>query len=205
MSPALKEVEKGSNGQSAPVQTSSGFSTKDGLAQDLFVVLQGLLDQRRVESGLPHPGAPATLQVVETPELLGALHSLQETTPAITDNSNVIDLRGRLQQALGAGQDKGRVFGRAEEDVIDVIAMLFEYILDDNTIPDAMKALLARLQIPMLKVALQDREFFSNKSHPARQLLNNLARAAIGWTEGKGQNGGLYNRISDIVQRILGE
>ena len=45
---------------------------------------------------------------------------------------------------------------------------------DSGVIPDAIKALIGRLQIPILKVAILDKKFFSNKTHPTRKLLDSL-------------------------------
>lgn len=88
---------------------------------------------------------------------------------------------------------------------LDIVAMLFDYILDDRNIPDAMKALIGRLQIPVLKVAMLDKTFFSQKTHPTRKFLDTLADAAIGWNEEEGHQGGLYKKVDDLVQRILNE
>ncbi|MEW9898322.1 DUF1631 domain-containing protein [Chitinivorax sp. PXF-14] len=86
---------------------------------------------------------------------------------------------------------------------IDIVAMLFDYIFDDRQIPDKMKALIGRLQIPVLKVAMLDKRFFSKKTHPARQLLDTLAAAAIGWNESVGEQDRLYTKIDEIVRKIL--
>lgn len=86
---------------------------------------------------------------------------------------------------------------------LDIVAMVFDYILDDNRIPDAMKALIGRLQIPVLKVAMLDKAFFSQKSQPARRLLDLLAEAAIGWDATEGHEGGLYRKVDELVERIL--
>jgi hypothetical protein len=84
--------------------------------------------------------------------------------------------------------------------------MLFDFILDDRNVPDTMKALIGRLQIPMLKVAVLDRSFFGNKQHPARRLLNALARAAMGWVDdGDRSAKSLYGRIEAAVTRILSD
>ena len=88
---------------------------------------------------------------------------------------------------------------------LDIVAMLFDYILEDRNIPDAMRALIGRLQIPLLKVALLDNHFFSTKTHPARQLLNRLASTAVGWDESQGTEDPLYAKIESIVQTILDE
>jgi hypothetical protein len=59
--------------------------------------------------------------------------------------------------------------------------MLFEYILDDQKLSAHMKQLMARMQIPIIKVALLDKTFFTEPEHSARLLLNRMARAATGW------------------------
>ena len=62
---------------------------------------------------------------------------------------------------------------------LDVVTMLFDFILDDKNIPDSMKALIGRLQIPVLKVAMIDNSVFSKKAHPVRRLLRRPIREAI--------------------------
>ena len=58
---------------------------------------------------------------------------------------------------------------------IDIVAMLFDFVFEDEHIPASVKALLGRLQIPTLKVAMLDKSFFSSKQHPARRLIDRLA------------------------------
>jgi len=65
---------------------------------------------------------------------------------------------------------------------MDVIALLFDYIFRDPSIPEELRNLFGRLQVPILKAALLDRTFFSDRKHPARRLLDHLADAAIGAT-----------------------
>jgi len=68
-----------------------------------------------------------------------------------------------------------------------------------------MKALIGRLQIPMLKVALLDKALFSKKTHPARRLLDRLAAAAVGWSEIQRSHDGLYEVIDKLVRKITDE
>jgi hypothetical protein len=86
----------------------------------------------------------------------------------------------------------GSQLGPIDVMTLDIVALLFDFILDDQRIPDALKALIGRLQIPVLKVAMLDKDFFSHKTHPARLLLDALAAAAFGWDASEGHEGGLY-------------
>ncbi len=63
---------------------------------------------------------------------------------------------------------------------IDIVSMLFDAIFNDPDLPATLRAEIARLQIPVLKVALMDKSFFSNKKHPARQLLDAIASSGLG-------------------------
>ncbi|NLR76791.1 DUF1631 domain-containing protein [Leeia aquatica] len=82
---------------------------------------------------------------------------------------------------------------------IDIVSMLFDYIFEQRNIPAEIKALLGRLQIPVLKVALLDAKFFSRKQHPARRLLDALAQSSLGWSaEAEGGD-----RFKAMVERIV--
>jgi len=85
---------------------------------------------------------------------------------------------------------------------IDIVAMLFDYVFDDKAIPDAIKGLVARLQIPTLKVALLDRSFFSKKTHPARRLLDALADASVCFAGVAHREDPLYRMIETVVNRV---
>jgi hypothetical protein len=86
---------------------------------------------------------------------------------------------------------------------IDIVAMLFDYIFEDRHIPATVKALLGRLQIPTLKVALLDKGFFATKMHPARRLLDLLAESAIGLDESNAAGSAVVTLIEGIVQSVL--
>ena len=98
-----------------------------------------------------------------------------------------------------------RDLGQVNSLTLDIVALLFDFILDDRRIPDAMKAIIGRLQIPVLKVAMLDPSIFSNKSHPARELLDTLAKAAMGWNAEEGHESPLYQKMESLVQRINSE
>lgn len=86
--------------------------------------------------------------------------------------------------------------------VIEVVALLFDYIFDNDKIPDRAKALIGRLQIPTLKVAILDKSFFSKRHHPARRLLNTLAHAAVGLHDEHAEESELYKQLEACIQKV---
>ncbi|MES9832236.1 MAG: DUF1631 domain-containing protein [Candidatus Thiodiazotropha sp. DIVDIV] len=209
----------------APPSTQSPESqmaTAGDVQAEVFATLQQLLGSRRTTPGssmltsslmlsTPNGNVP----VVDTGELLGVLSAIQQSNVVMLPQGRRIDqtlspeeMRARLVSDLQIAKDGQltRSLGDADNDTIDVISMLFEFILDDYSLPDAMKALISRLQIPMLKVAIIDKTFFSEKIHPARRLLNSLAKAAVGWNDtGDRVNDTLYGKIETTIKRILNE
>ena len=99
----------------------------------------------------------------------------------------------------------GASLGPVDALTIDIVAMLFDFIFEDKQVPDPIKALMGRLQIPVLKAAMLDQAFFSKKSHPTRRLLNIVAEAAIGWDETIDHDSPLYQAVEGMVRDILDE
>ncbi|MHA6492535.1 DUF1631 domain-containing protein [Pseudomonas borbori] len=182
-----------------------GGDYADEGVQEVFGALQELLSQVR-GSALPRRQLPADALPISSNDLMRLLSHMQQRAPAQVDD---FDLREQLELLLGrasAKTGKSRVVGEVDEDVINLVSMLFEFILDDRTLPDSLKALIGRLQIPMLKVAVLDKTFFSRGSHPARRLLNEIASAALGWgDQDDAQRDSLYQKIEQIVQSLLND
>lgn len=108
-----------------------------------------------------------------------------------------------LHSLLDAGL--GKHVGTIDGIVIDVVATLFDFIFDDTRVPDAMKGLIGRLQLPVLKLALVDHGFFSNRNHPARRLINTMAQAAATWDGELALDSTLYRAAEPLVLRIQNE
>ncbi len=99
----------------------------------------------------------------------------------------------------------GKHGGSVDNIVIDVVATVFDFIFDDDRVPEAMKGLIGRLQLPVLKLALADHGFFSNRQHPARRLISALAQAASTWDGEFSVDTALYKVAEPLVLRIQNE
>jgi len=164
--------------------------------RELLGVLRELLAARKHGDGTPaHGGAQAAAG--EVSQALGEVQADLAAAPRALD-------AGEIRAALGQVLSGGREIGRAADDTIDIVSLLFDVILDDQRLSPSVKALIARLQIPVLRVALQDRSLFASRQHPARQLINELAHAAAGWTEPDDPaRDGFYTRMAAVVDRVV--
>ena len=150
------------------------------------------------------PGAPiiSTADLHEGLTRLQAGHSDFDVGGAAVAFSGIPQglhnvLRDLQESPLGAKANQ------IESMTIEMVAMLFDFIFETRDLPDGIKALLARLQIPVLKAAMLDGAFFAKKSHPSRLLVNELAHAGLGWSPAMGQEDPLYKSLSGIVHKIL--
>ncbi|EXF45114.1 thymidine phosphorylase [Pseudomonas sp. BAY1663] len=178
----------------------------EGLQEAAFSALHNLLSELRGSSALPARSIPSDAIPISSNDLLRLLSHMQTRTPQAVDDFDLQEQLGNLLSRVSAKSGKSRVVGEIDDDVINLVSMLFEFILDDRTLPDSLKALIGRLQIPLLKVAVLDKTFFSRGSHPARRLLNEIAAAAMGWgDQDEAQRDSLYQKIEQIVARLLND
>ncbi len=94
--------------------------------------------------------------------------------------------------------------GKLDHMVIDVVGSLFDQILSDTRVPPQMARQIARLQLPVLRVALVDPTFFSSRKHPVRRFVNRIASLACAFDDfedGPGKE--FVERVRDLVQEIV--
>ena len=211
--------------QTAAASRSDSASEHQSLGAELFDSILDLLSMREGASGGGRAGRSPTPQEAQaqTKELLSALSSLQasqtpeqvaDTVSEATRYPNIeIDTAfiSRVKDALG--QERQQILSRVDKDklspmdadLIDLIGMLFEYMLNDPILPNVAKALLSHLHTPYLKVALIDRRLLVDNRHPARRLLDRLVEAGSLWVEEGNPGRGMFPAMQAIVARVLQE
>ena len=187
-------------------------------AADIFALLQKLVQAQPasaaggvdsamigysdgVRAGMPLAKAPSSGNMaIAMEQVMASLDGLQRVVPmqasaALMDNV----LRDFRSSDTGQGLDYLHAV------TVDIVATLFGFIFDDPSVADPIKALVARLQIPVLKVAMLDKTFFSSKTHPARRLLDGISRAAVRCGPEAGHDNPLYARLTEIIERLQNE
>ena len=165
-------------------------------------------------------GAPLTdgaeVRAVTSDALVGMLDRLQRVESSLEElehgetgvtHSEDMDVRVELSGLLGAEADEATVHAldQADDAVINLVSMLFDYIFDDQALAPEIKALIGRLQIPFIKTAIADKRFFSDEEHEARRYLNALAQAGTQWSSSQGVSDPLYCMIRESIFRVLND
>ncbi|GLS27872.1 DUF1631 family protein [Marinibactrum halimedae] len=156
--------------------------------------------------------APGPITVFSNHQLVGALQSMQaqildirETVADQLSPLNTAQVTEKLSQQLEKEAKNGAVDPN-DMHTIELVGMLFDYMLSDEHLPDNVKALLSYLHTPYLKIAFTDPGFFEQSEHPARLLLNNMAEAGVRWVSNDGSSQyDIYDKIKNTVSTILEE
>jgi hypothetical protein len=136
---------------------------------------------------------------VVDPALSAYLADIQQRQPMSAQSTAAERTAYRLSE-LQQQMPRGAM-SRADETTVDVMTRTFDAVFRDPHIPQEMKDLIGYLQIPVLKAALIDKEFFFEDAHPARRLISLLTTSSIGWDQSKGRDDPLYQAIHSNVSR----
>jgi len=142
-------------------------------------------------------------------DVLTALTEMQINVRNDFDNNtvsviNTDKLRHSILETI-ASQDGGAITKQVSNDIektIDFIKLIFDAIIEDDSISDAVKTLLLTLQIPVIKASMLDHNFFIDDNHPARQLLDKISELGVGVSS---HTDPIFQSIQKIIKDLLAD
>jgi Protein of unknown function (DUF1631) len=179
-----------------------------------------------VPTGMPATGAPAAASgavalqpvVYSSAQLMQAAAQVQYSDQSVAaeglftaGNIQPLDIaqaRHRLVAQLQevTGSEESPELSADHMRTIELVGLLFEYILNDHQVPDSVKTSLSFLHTPFLKLAFSEVDFFSHHEHPARLLLNSLAEAGAKWVGNDDTSQfNILDQIRKVVREVLDE
>lgn len=221
----------GSGGQAGEGAGSQGGGPgRDGnggvsLGEEIFGSICNLLAMRRQHDPLYgmhpelNPNAPPVVMTTK-PALVAAISDIQS---AHSKGYKSVSLLGGYDDPLDTAvleqyqhnpfEDQKQLFGGVERrriptadlDTIDLVGMLFEYVLNDAEVPNIVKALISHLHTPFLKVAVIDQDFLIDEQHIVRRLLDVMLDAGRNWVDEKQLQQGAYYPMERQVERVIHE
>ena len=147
-----------------------------GLMRLLTNKVAGFDDTRGAQASPPLAQALAGMVVADT--------SYQLTQLAVTGEQ--IYGAEHVEQAATALRQRTSTLKKAattsaEKATIEIVALMFQSILAEDRIPPAIRVWFARLQMPVLRVAISEPEFFGSLQHPARRLIDRMGSCVLGF------------------------
>ncbi len=197
----------------------SGGNAPEGGGEDSFQLMRQLLAGRRqllgklgAESERSRDGNEPT-QIASTAAVQDALGSLQTraASPMMDKGKQVMRSVGHVKQDMlalmrqAAPDQPAPMLAEEDGDAIDLVGMLYDSILKDVKPNSPAAVLLSKLQVPLLRVALQDKGFFTKQEHPARLMLNTIAETGLHWMSDDEADEGLVNKMNAVVDRTVRE
>ncbi|MEP7297718.1 MAG: DUF1631 family protein [Burkholderiales bacterium] len=114
------------------------------------------------------------------------------STPALLEELN--QRRQALKQAAATPVERA---------TIEIVALLFQSILTEERIPTAVRVWFARLQMPVLRVAVGEPDFFATIDHPARRLIDRMGACVMGFDANSRAVGDILEKeIKRVVQVV---
>ncbi|OYY53466.1 MAG: hypothetical protein B7Y54_02870 [Polaromonas sp. 35-63-240] len=151
-------------------------------------------------------GFENTRQSPASPQLAQAIVRAQRAEEASDERTVLADGQAHVDRALGALRARTTALKQAatedsEKATIEIVALMFQSILAEERIPPVIRVWFARLQIPVLRVALSETEFFGSLQHPARRLIDRLGSCVLGFNVTV-SGGAMESEVRRIVQVI---
>lgn len=142
-------------------------------------------------------------QVLDAISKVQSNTTINESSPEFQDKNHRTLVEQQIAKTI-ISQQPGGTLGQPDIQTIELVGMLFDYMLSDDQLPDRVKSVLSYLHTPYLKLAFIDPSFFSNEQHSARQLLNNLAECGCLWVNNDGSdNYNMFEKIKLFVSKVL--
>lgn len=149
----------------------------------------------------PQPPSPALAAAMAerpsnaAPVSGGGGHLSEDFSPA-----GVVRVATKLREKTDELKKKAET--KSEKAIIEIVALMFQAILTEDRIPPTIRVWFARLQMPVLRVALAEPEFFGTMNHPARQLIDRMGSCVMGFDASGISGSALEIEIKRIVQVI---
>ena len=130
----------------------------------------------------------------------GGSHTLQMDMPGqVYQTAHVEQAASALR--LRTSELKKAASSQNEKATIEIVALMFQAILAEDRIPAGVRVWFARLQMPVLRLAISEPEFFGSLEHPARQLIDRMGSCVLGFNADV-SGGALEVEVKRVVQVI---
>ena len=150
--------------------------------------------------GTAHHAPSPALAAAISPQAMGMAYAAGGTMYEDYSPAGMARVADNIREKTTELKKKAETKG--EKATIEIVALMFQAILAEDRIPPGIRVWFARLQMPVLRVALEDADFFGTTTHPARLLIDRMGSCVMGFDSSGVQGNAMENEIKRIVQVI---
>ncbi len=186
------------NGASAAPTPRRRFEDRaQGVLEQVGRILGGFFNSDGALGRFQAPSVPLMEALAQQPVLSAPTYEVGSAVdPTLIIQRVVHELR---QQSADI---KVKAETDSEKAIIELVALMFQSILQEDRIPTGVRVWFARLQMPVLRIALAEPVFFSDVNHPARQLIDHMGSCVLGFDASGISSDALEQEIKRVVQVI---
>ncbi len=175
-------------------------SRAQGVMGQLKRLLVGRIGPEAEVSSYQNPSPALAAAIAVRPALVKGDYADGGTIVDDYSPAGVAKVAGRLREETTELKKKAETKG--EKATIEIVALMFQAILQEERIPPGIRVWFARLQMPVLRVALEEPDFFGTLNHPARQLIDRMGSVVMGFDASGVHGSAMEIEVKRIVQVI---
>lgn len=173
-----KEVGESDKGQADAKTRSSNVTPKyDGKTQELVESIFKMLTPGGGNNAQVNPAAQ-----VKNNEFDQALTQLSQQTSVKANSKNMAQLKEQLADQVK--NNTGNFYpelSAKQSQTMDLMGMVYDEIETDKQIDSNIRSSFNTINIPLLRLAVNDDTFFTDENHPARRYMELLVESSQKW------------------------
>jgi len=181
------------------VQSASSPLSQSAEKRDKPALVGRLLSQAALDNLMFRLDQLERNQRNNTDFLTATSPQLEALIPGLFGNDH--DSKLTSMQAVRA-HDLGVPAATVEGQAIDAVGQFYSTVFADPDLPDALKLVIAELQVIMVKLSLKDKTLFSRTDHPLRLLIDRVGQLFNGLPANVGRQHPSCRELSQIIARL---
>lgn len=201
------------SGEGQPGETAH-ISANDDRFGPALSSLQQMLGVARQQPGFGPAGGrragdvPIAAGTPVQPAILHSALGAMQSHTAVGESAShgrrsVADVQQELLARLRAEHGPQAGLSPQDTDTFDLLGLLYNEIDREVRGGTSAAELLVRLQVPVVRAALQDKAFFVRDQHPARELLNAVAESGATWLAEEDTDPQLLQKLGSAVDKVV--
>lgn len=139
-------------------------------------------------------------------EIQAALALVEPTLNTVANKDEIHDFKAEVMKVLAKREgDDDKAIGVREGQIIDVASNIFHWMSSDMQVSEKMRNWISKLEVPAIKIAVDDDALFTDRSHLVRQVINKVAQLEMLVDESDKKDQPAVKKALDWIVTLINE